>query len=229
VMYQRWEHLLFLHWRYDAATVQATLPPGLTVDTWNGSAWLGLVPLFMREVRPRFVPPIPVMSDFFEVNLRTYVYDATGRPGLYFYSLDCNQPLAVEAARRLLHLRYEHCAIDAAAVADGWVNFEARRPGADRGSTFRYRPFGPTAEAAPDSIEFFLVERYRLFASDSAGEQLNSIRVCHPPYQIRSVQVTQWSDLTLKMAGFAGPERDPDHVCAANSVEVETFAPERVE
>src|SRR5215217_2870410 len=122
VMLQRWEHLLFLHWKYDPADVQATLPPGLTVDRWNDSAWLGVVPLFMRDVRPRFVPAIPMLSDFLEVNLRTYVYDEKGRPGIYFYSLDCDQPLVVEAARRLLHLRYEHAKIEAAAGIDGWIN-----------------------------------------------------------------------------------------------------------
>jgi uncharacterized protein len=229
VMLQRWEHLLFLHWHYDAAKVQATLPPGLTVDTFNGTAWLGLVPLFMRDVRPRFVPPIPAISDFFELNLRTYVYDAMGRPGLYFYSLDCDQPMAVEAARRLLHLRYEHSAITAAAGIDGWVNFEATRRGADSDSAFRYRGVGQAAEAVPESIEFFLIERYRLFATDPAGERLNSIRVCHAPYRIRSAEVTQWGDAALRQAGFESPGRDPDHACVADTVEVEVFAPERVE
>lgn len=228
VMLQRWEHLLFLHWRYDAATVQATLPPGLTVDTWDGAAWLGLVPLFMRDVRPRFVPPIPALSDFLEVNMRTYVYDALGRPGIYFYSLDCDQPLAVEAARRLLHLRYEHAELKAAADAEGGVTFEAQRVGTGSRSHFRYRPFGPAVEAADDTIEFFLVERYRLFTADDAGEQLRSVRVCHAPYRIRSVEVAQWGDAMLRLAGFEAPGREPDHVCAAEPVDVEVFAPEPV-
>jgi uncharacterized protein YqjF (DUF2071 family) len=228
-MLQRWEHLLFLHWRYDLATVQASVPPGLTVDTWNDSAWLGVVPLFMRDVRPRFVPPISPLSDFFELNLRTYVYDEHGRPGIYFYSLDCNQPLAVEAARRLLHLRYEHANIEAAAGVDGWVNFEAQRGGAEARSHFRYRAFGPPAEATPDSIEFFLLERYRLFSSDASGGQLNSIRVCHAPYRVQAAEVTNWGDAVLHLAGFASPQRPPDHACAAGTVEVEVFAPERVE
>jgi uncharacterized protein YqjF (DUF2071 family) len=227
VMLQRWEHLLFLHWRYDVAAVQATLPPGLSVDSWNGSAWLGLVPLFMRDVRPRFVPPISLLSDFLELNLRTYVFDAQGRPGIYFYSLDCDQPVAVEAARRLLHLRYEHAEIQAAGV-DGWVNFEAQRTGTVLKSQFRYRAFGPAAEAPEDSIVFFLVERYRLFAADENGEQLSSVRVCHAPYLIRAAEVTHWGDAMLRLAGFAAPNREPDHVCAADRVEVEVFAPERV-
>ena len=229
VMLQRWEHLLFLHWRYDIATVQGTLPPGLTVDPWNGSAWLGLVPLFMRDVRPRFVPPVPMLSDFFELNVRTYVYDATGRPGIYFYSLDCDQPVAVETARRLLHLRYEHAAIEAAAGIDGWVNFEAQRKGTDRKSHFRYRPIGPVSEAAEDSLDFFLIERYRLFATDTNGEQMHSMRMCHAPYRLRAAEVTHWDDAMLRLAGFAPPDREPEHICAAEPVDLEVFAPERVE
>jgi uncharacterized protein len=229
VMFQRWEHLLFLHWRYDVATIQALLPPELTVDSWNGSAWVGLVPLFMRDVRPRFVPSISMLSDFFELNLRTYVYDALGRPGLYFFSLDCDHAVAVEAARRLLNLRYEHATIEAAAGVDGWVNFETQRAETVLKSHFRYRPFGSAAEAAEDTIEFFLLERYRLFASDANGERLNSIRVCHAPYKIRAAEVTHWGDSVLRLAGLAPPERQPEHVCAANTVEVEVFAPERVE
>lgn len=228
VMYQRWEHLLFLHWRYDAAVVQATLPPGLTVDTWNGSAWLGIVPIFMRDVRPRFVPAIPAISDFLELNLRTYVYDANGRPGLYFYSLDCDQPLAVETARRFLGLRYEHAAMTGAAGVNGWVNLEAERVATNDKSTFRYRAYGPTAEAPHDSIDFFLIERYRLFAAGEITGALKTVRVCHAPYQIRPVQVTQWGDAPLRLAGFAGPGREPEHMCAADTVSVEVFAPEKV-
>ena len=229
VMYQRWEHLLFLHWRYEIATVQAMLPPGLAVDAWNDSAWVGLVPLFMRDVRPRFVPPVAILSDFFELNLRTYVYDAMGRPGIYFFSLDCDQPVAVEAARRLLHLRYEHAMIEAAAGIDGWINFATQRAETVLKSHFRYRAFGPKAEPLEESIDFFLVERYRLFTSDANGEQLKTIRVCHPPYRLRAAEVTHWGDAVLRLAGFASPERDPDHACAADPLEVEVFAPERVE
>jgi uncharacterized protein len=229
VMYQRWEHLLFLHWRYDAPIVQSMLPPGLTIDTWNGSAWVGLIPLFMRNVRPRFVPAVSMLSDFFELNLRTYVFDSTGRPGIYFFSLDCDQPVAVETARRLLHLRYEHAMIDAAAGVDGWVNFETQRKDTVLQSHFRYRAFGPAAEAAEDSIEFFLLERYRLFASDPSGERLKSIRVCHAPYRIRAAEVTHWGDAVLRLAGLAPPEREPDHVCATDPLEIEVFAPEAVE
>ncbi len=229
VMYQRWERLLFLHWKWGADAVQATLPPGLRVDTFNGEAYLGLVPLFMRKVRPRLLPAVPMISDFLEVNVRTYVHDGAGRPGIYFYSLDCDQPLAVEAARTLLNLRYEHSEMKAEVDAEGWVDFEARRRGAVLTDHFRYKGFGPAGEAFPESLEFFLLERYRLFASSAQGERLNSIRVCHPPYLIRQAEVTDWSDAVLRLAHFDAGGRAPDHICYVEEQDVEVFAPEKVE
>jgi uncharacterized protein len=230
VMLQRWEQLLFLHWSRDPAEVQRTLPPGLTVDTHDGFAWLGIVPLFMREVRPRFVPSVALLADFLELNTRTYVFDAKGRPGVFFYSLDCNQPVAVEAARRLLLLRYEHAAIEAELDGEGWVDFSAQRKEWPMVARYRYHAYGPpAAPATSESLEFFLIERYRLFAADADGEQLNSIRVCHAPHLIRQGQVTEWSDGPLRLAGFDLRGRAPDHICTAEPVEVETFTPERVE
>ena len=229
VMYQRWEQLLFLHWQWEPAAVQDALPPGLHVDARDGVAWLGLVPLFMRDVRPRFAPSVPAISHFLELNVRTYVYDALGRPGVYFFSLDCDQPVAVEAARTFFHLRYEHAAMTANIDAEGWVSFDAQRSGHPEQNHFRYRGFGPAGEAFPESLEFFLVERYRLFATDRDGEQLSSVRICHAPYLIRQAQVTDWSDGMLRLAGFDPKGRAPDHICYSEGVEIEAFAPERVE
>ena len=129
----------------------------------------------------------------------------------------------------MLHLRYEHAAIEAAAGADGWVNFEVQRAGTVLKTHFRYRAFGPVAEAREESLEFFLLERYRLFATDANGERMNSVRVCHAPHQIQAEEVTHWGDAPLRLAGLAPPGRQPEHVCATGPVDVEVFAPERVE
>jgi uncharacterized protein YqjF (DUF2071 family) len=113
VMLQRWEKLIFLHWRWDADEIQRTLPPGLFVDTFQGDAWLAIVPFYMRGIRPRFCPSVPGISDFLELNVRTYVHDEQGRPGVWFYSLDCDQPLAVWTARTFFHLPYQHARMQA--------------------------------------------------------------------------------------------------------------------
>ena len=81
-MYQQWRDLLFLHWEYSAAAIQATLPDGLFVDSFDGKAYLGVVPFFMRNIRPRFLPAVPGISNVMELNLRTYVHDPAGVPGV---------------------------------------------------------------------------------------------------------------------------------------------------
>ncbi len=106
-MYQNWRNLLFLHWEYDVEAIQSTLPEGLRVDTFAGKAYLGIVPFFMEDVHPRFFPTIPGLSDFQEVNVRTYVSDHRGIPGVWFYSLDANQWLA-NWSKRLFRARVHH-------------------------------------------------------------------------------------------------------------------------
>jgi uncharacterized protein YqjF (DUF2071 family) len=231
VMHQRWEHLLFLHWRWDPIAVQRSLPPGLTVDTEGGSAWLGLVPLFMRKVHPRFIPAVPAVSDFLELNLRTYVYDAQGRPGLFFYSLDCNQPLVVEGARRLLHLRYEHSRMHATAEPGHHVRFEAARQGhTEKVDDFSYRAnSGEGREARPETLEFFLIERYRLFADGGPTGHLSTLRVDHAPYRLLSVDAPRWGTTVMSLAGFETGGRPPDHITAANPMDVQVHMPELVQ
>lgn len=224
VMRQEWAHLLFLHWAWDAAAVQRTLPAGLSVDTHDGHAWLGLVPFFMQRVRPAGWPSVPWLSDFLELNVRTYVHDAHGRPGVWFYSLDCNRWAAVKVARTLFHLPYEHAAMSASiATADGAVDYRARRRGTTSTSRFRYRPLERGREATPGTREFFLAERYTLFAHDARRDRLWAGRVAHAPYRLAKADVPEWDDTMLRLAGFDPRGRAPDHICGAEKAEVEVF------
>jgi uncharacterized protein len=228
VMRQRWEQLLFLHWGWDVAAVQRTLPPGLTVDTFEGRAWLGVVPFFMRRVRPAWAPAVPAFSDFLELNVRTYVYDEHGRPGVWFYSLDCNRWLAVKVARSFFHLRYEHAAMSASVDPSGNVDYRAQRRDDDAESRFLYRATGPACRAEPGSLEFFLIERYRLFAHDARRRRLVTGRVWHEPYGIRAAEVPRRNDRMLQLAGFDPEGRAPDHIRAVEPVDVRIFSLERV-
>ena len=106
-MTQRWNDLLFAHWPVPAAQVAALLPDGLQVDTFEGSAWLGVVPFWMDRIKIRGVPPVPGARSFPELNLRTYVRDQTTRSrGVYFFSLDASNLLAVAVARTFYNLPY---------------------------------------------------------------------------------------------------------------------------
>jgi uncharacterized protein YqjF (DUF2071 family) len=232
VMRQRWLDLLFLHWRWDPVDVQRTLPPGLTVDTWEGDAWIGIVPFAMRGVRPRFCPSIPGISHFLELNLRTYACDRTGRPGVWFYSLDASQPLAVWAARAFFALPYHHARMEFS-MADGECRFVSCRAGTAQPLHYHYRPEPARSrdsphshEAVPGTLEFFLVERYRLFAF-RRGRVLTG-RVYHRPYPVTAVETSAWSDGLFASDGFRRPERPPDHQIYARQVEVSIFAPEAV-
>lgn len=230
VMRQRWARLLFLHWAWEPAAIQATLPPGLTVDLHEGRAWVGVVPFFMERVRPRGLPAVPGISNFLELNVRTYVHDAQGRPGVWFYSLDANQWLAVKVARTLFYLPYEHATMSASvtprAAGNGCeVDFRSRRAGEEGESRFSYQTPAETKakEAKRGSLEFFLVERYRLFAWDGRGGRLFSGRVHHTPYQITTDPQVTWSDQTMALAGFDVDGRAPEHVAAARAVDVEIW------
>lgn len=235
VMRQEWAHLLFLHWRWAPEAVQRTLPAGLTVDTWEGKAWVGLVPFFMRRVRPAGLCAVPGISDFLELNVRTYVHDERGRPGVWFYSLDCNQWLAVKIARMFFHLPYEHAEMNATVDrVSGEISYGARRRDVRgrewgrRESRFRYRTVGRASEAAQGTKEFFLAERYTLFAHEQKRGQLWSGQVAHAPYRLGAAEVPEWDDTMMRLAGFDPQGRAPDHVCAAETVEVEVFPLKRV-
>src|SRR5688572_14180894 len=112
IMKQKWRNLLFLHWAIEPHLVQSTLPKGLTVDIFKDKAYIGISPFWLEDVRPRFFPPVPGISNFFEINVRTYVHDETGLPGVWFYSLDANQFLAVTLARIFYGLPYRYCEIN---------------------------------------------------------------------------------------------------------------------
>jgi hypothetical protein len=228
VGWMRWEHLLFLHWKWNASEVQRSLPRGLTVDTFEGAAWLGVVPFFMRNVRPAFLPAVPGLSNFLELNVRTYVIDAQGRSGIWFYSLDCNQWLAVKTARALFHLKYEHAAMQASINRVGEVDYRTQRRGATSVSHIVYQAAPETTKAAPGSLEFFLIERYRLFSHDAQRDRLFTARVWHEPYDIGAVRVTQFDAEMLRLDGFDPQERAPDHICAAAPVNVRVFPRQEV-
>jgi uncharacterized protein YqjF (DUF2071 family) len=229
VMIQQWRDLIFLHWEYSAEEIQATLPEGLFVDTFDGKAYLGVVPFFMRNIRPRLLPAVPGISNFMEMNLRTYVHDRAGVPGVWFYSLDANQWLAVKIARRFFHLPYEHAEMKSTRTAEGRIRYESLRTGARANGSrcvFEYAPGEDLPQPAPGSLEFFLVERYRLYSS--APDGLRRGAVFHEPYPLCRADVTAWDENLLPLDGFAPTGHPPDHVMMSRGVDVTVFPLERV-
>lgn len=235
--YQTWSQLLFLHWRVPARLIQPLLPPQLTVDTWDGDAWVGVVPFSMQRVRPWWAPPIPGISWFLETNVRTYAVDRDGRHGVWFFSLDANQRLAVWIARRFWHLPYYHASLQlttttAAERSDSLAADQAapvritcqghRRttPEADYRIELQVDRAQPARTARPGTLDYFLVERYLLFAASPDG-RLRLGRVHHVPYACRPVQLAMVQQSLTTACGISSvADRQPDHAVYADGVHV---------
>jgi uncharacterized protein len=229
VMYEKWQDLLFLHWEYNPETIQGLLPKGLYVDIFEDKAYLGVVPFFMRDVRPHLFPSILRTSDFLELNVRTYVYDSNGTPGVWFYSLDANHYLAVKAARLFFNLPYFYANMTAEFnPGNKEIAYSSYRYGTDSNlkTQFRYRSISETFLAKPGTLEFFLIERYVLFAY--SNNKLYSGRVWHSPYQLRDVEVSHLDENVLGLDGFSKQSRTPDHRIMSAAVEVDIFGLEEL-
>lgn len=226
-MYQRWSELLFLHWRLEPGEIQKRLPEGLYVDTFGGSAWIGVVPFFMERIRPVGLPALPWLSWFLELNVRTYVHDENGRPGVWFFSLDCNQPVAVELARKAFRLPYQHARMSAKR-GGGEVSYHSRRKGAAQATaSFRYASGDERKHAASGTLEWFLVERYLLFSQGRAG-RIYSGQVNHTPYRTAPALCPEWSVEPLLLNGFADPGCAPESMLVADAVDVTVFSLQRI-
>lgn len=167
VMAQSWHDLLFAHWPVDAAVLREKIPAPLEIDTFRGQTWLAVVPFRMSGVRLRWTPGLPRLSNFPELNVRTYVA-AGGKPGVWFFSLDAGNSLAVAIARRWFHLPYFRARMSCE-ERDGWIRYSSVRRDGDGLEALlegKYRPIGGTIAAETGSLEHFLTERYCLYAAD---------------------------------------------------------------
>jgi uncharacterized protein YqjF (DUF2071 family) len=219
---QQWQNLLFLHWEYDASVIQKTLPPGLYVDQYQGKAYVGITPFWMDHVKLKFLPAIPGASSFFEINLRTYVYDEAGTPGVWFYSLDANHFVAVQAAKTFFYLPYRHATIHSTINEQQQIEYSCQPDQTQVILNYHYQGKEPFKPAEPGTLDFFLVERYMLFALKE--QRLACGRVYHAPYKLCQPQVLQWDDRLFEVDGLPRPQRAPDHMLFSPGVDVEVFS-----
>jgi len=186
-MAQSWKHLLFAHWPVPVETLRPSVPDALPIDTFAGQAWAAVTPFQVHALRLHGTPPVPYISSFLETNVRTYV-TLEGKPGIYFFSLDAASSLAVAAARLLYRLPYFHAAMRIAEDGGG-VAYTSERTdpdGAPARFAARYRPVGPAAAAAPETIDAWLVERYRLYTVGPRGG-LYAADIHHRPWPLQPV------------------------------------------
>ncbi len=185
VMRMTWSELLFAHWPVEPDAVARLLPNGLKLDTRDGKAWVGVVPFLMSDVAPRCFPPIPKLSRFLELNVRTYVtYD--GRPGVWFFSLDAESPIAVRAARATFNLPYMDATMSLAKDESGAIAYRSERTHHGEPSAAfdaSYQGIGKPFQAAPDSLEYWLTARYCLYSADRQG-RLYRGEIDHQPWTL---------------------------------------------
>lgn len=205
-----WEQLLFMHWPLPPEVLRPLLPPGITLDTFGGHAWLGIVPFVMSRVRLRGTPSLPGVSSFPELNVRTYV-TVRGVPGVWFFSLKAASPLAVGVARAGFHLPYFTTRMRALERREE-VEFESRRT--HRGvapATFaaRYCQLAGPLATYP-VLTYFLTERYHLYSID-ARRRVYRAEINHKPWPLEPAEVhfMRSPDEMTRPLGVRLPETPP--------------------
>lgn len=228
VLTQRWAGIVWAHWRVDPAAVAALLPPPLRVDVFDGAAWVGLVPFQMEDLRlvlgGRRLPPIGSTRSFSEVNVRTYVLGPSG-PGVWFHSLDATSRLAVAVARGAWSLPYRAARVDAAVDPGRRTWRVRRRPGvrhheAPHGALVA--DIGAPVAAAP--LDTFLTARFRLYAP-LRRHLLLTAPVRHRTWPLRAATLDELDAGLVDAAGYRVGTSPPDHVVAADDVEVSVGLP----
>ncbi|MDY7099986.1 MAG: DUF2071 domain-containing protein [Actinomycetota bacterium] len=223
VLRQRWAQLAAFHWDYDPAVVQAILPPGLRADTFDGRAWVGLIPFEMERVRFARGPVLPIVGSFVEVNVRTYVVDGNGRRAVWFSSLDVPTRLVVATARSVFALPY--CLADATHTVDGHRHaYEVTRrwPRHDRtAAPPRARMEFTVGEPIPEPSELdrFLSARWAL--TTTRRNRLLRGPVGHPAWPLHRIEVESIDEDLIAAAGLPAPDRPPTHTAYSPGVDVE--------
>ncbi len=188
-MRMTWHDLLFMSWPVAAHQVQSLIPDALPVDTFDGSAWISVVPFQMTGVAPRWMPDLPWLSRFPELNVRTYVVN-DGKPGVWFFSLDATNPLAVRVARGLFRLNYLDARIRIERCGN-WIRYCCKRTHRNQPAaqlTVDYRPIGKSYRSAAGSLEHWLTSRYCLYTAGRRGEIYRG-DIDHQPWSLKEAQV----------------------------------------
>jgi uncharacterized protein YqjF (DUF2071 family) len=209
VMRQTWGKLLFMHWRLPFDALRQAVPDELSIDTYEGEAWITILPFTIWGMRASFLPPVPGLSEMHEFNVRTYVH-YKGVPGIYFFSLDASSLLAVLGARTFFLVPY-YTAEMSLKQHGRRIDYRTRRtqagatPAEFEGSYEFGRLLG---EAEPGSLDFFLAERYCFFTV-SPGGGVYRCRVNHRPYKLRAATISPFKSTMIESHHLPTPAGDP--------------------
>lgn len=224
----RWHDLLFVHWRVPVGAVAPLIPPGLELDLFDGDAWIGVVPFRMSGIRHRGLPPVPGLSAFAELNVRTYVTHK-GRAGVWFFSLDAASRIAVRVARRTFHLPYFDARMSCRTAGEEIVYRSVRthRGAAPCEFTASYRPTGAVYRAVPGSLDAFLTDRLCLYAADKHGRIYRG-DISHAPWPLQPAIATITSNTMVGPLRLKLPDPEP-LLHFARRLDVKAWLPARVQ
>jgi uncharacterized protein YqjF (DUF2071 family) len=207
-MRQWWGKLLFMHWPVAPSTIRPLVPRQLSIDTYDGQAWLGVVPFTMWGVRPYLTPPVPGLNAFHELNVRTYVH-YEGVPGVLFLSMDINNSVAKWGGRQFYFLPYYDAEMSLV-EEERTILYNSRRTSSDAPAAVFDAVWShgePLPQSEPDSLEFFLTERYCLYTEFK--EQLYRCRIFHEPWPLRAARLSTHRSDVIEALGLPSPTGDP--------------------
>jgi uncharacterized protein YqjF (DUF2071 family) len=211
IMTQTWVDLLFAHWPVDSEQLRKLIPSSLDMDMFDEQAWVGVVPFGMVNVRPRFCPSLPWLSHFLELNVRTYVR-YKGQPGVYFFSLDAANPVAVEAARSWYHLPYFNARMCKNQSDDGTIFYSSSRTD-HRGEkcSFRatYKPTSAPRRSQQGTLEHWLTERYSLFTTKDDSSTIVIGEIHHEQWPLQDAIADITENSMMQAAGISQPGSSP--------------------
>lgn len=227
-MSQRWNDLLFAHWPVPLDSLRRLVPETLPIDLYEGTAWLSIAPFHISHLRPRGVPPLPGLSTFPELNVRTYV-TLDDKPGVYFFSLDAGSWLAVIGARLTYHLPYFHAVMSVRASLDRTIEYHSRRDhsgAAPAEFVARYAPAGQIYRSERGTLEHWLTERYCLYATDGP-QRVYRAEIHHQqwPLQPATLELTHCTMPTGAGLEITG---EPTQLSYTRAIDVLVWWPERV-
>jgi uncharacterized protein len=217
--FQKWKKLLFLHWQVPVEELRSLIPDALTIDTFEGAAYVGVVPFVMEDVRPSWWPKA-LAFNFLETNVRTYVH-LDGQPGVYFLSLDASSRLAVWAARVGWSLPYFFSDMHIEQDQNEIQYTASRRSKPHPKLSAKYRVGKEIGPSQPDTLEFFLLERYLMFVERQGGIQVG--QVYHTPYIAHEVELISVEDELVHAAGLAEQKEQPHCAHYVELVNAEIF------
>ncbi len=208
IMAQTWNDLLFAHWPLDPAAVRRVMPRSLHLDTWEGQAWVGVVPFRMTAVHPRFTPSIRGISAFAELNLRTYVV-MDGKPGVFFWSLDASNPIAVALARTFFYLPYfrAHMKVDDDGERITYASTRIHTGAVQAIFAGTYGPVGPVETAPAGSLTDWLTARYYLYTTHRQRVYRGDIH--HRPWPLQPASALITTNTLPEAHGLQFPDVEP--------------------